>query len=56
MVLSTANIWQFVELPKTFVSKGLNTKCGQQVQNYLVSNYSKQGARRIVRLENLTVV
>jgi hypothetical protein len=55
-VLCISYIWQVMALPKTLVSKGLIKKSGQLVQNSLVSNYSQQGARREVRLGNLTVV
>jgi len=40
---------------KALLSRGLNTKSGQLVQNSLVSDYSEQGARREVRLGKLTV-
>jgi len=34
-VLCISYIWQFVEQRKALVSRGLNTKSGQLVQNYL---------------------
>jgi len=55
-VLCISYIWQFVELRKAVLSRGLNTKSGQLARNSLVSNYSQQGARRKVRLGNLTVI